>query len=466
MKVEDIVENILNSNSSFIQEYEDEVLEKEFCLKHHAIDKVLIFNKCVFDKDILFQYATFKHVIKFKKCKFKGQILFGDETIYETNSSIEKDIYFNESIFFDKICLDGLVCKGSIFIKRCNFIKKINQDSIVPQIFGVSIASVNISKSLNIEDSVFLGGLSLNACKIGIGLLLHNVKFLNENSSINFIAADLGIAFEVVGCFFKCNIINLDGVTISSHANIYPKEIFKWDKDEFVNSYNDKHAIQKRFAQNGIHLRPKFSIVNKENLDSNDNKYLTILSATGYYVLIDNETFYSVYEGVYFYITSSFDMSYSRVGLKISFNCVSFSSSFFNISNITTREISFENTDFNILGLFDSSNINCRKIVFLNSSIISSDIIDFRHSNINWIFDINKSLFNAQALNLNGINCIGGIFIRDSGLEITEKSDVNKKERDIDLSFCYFGKNIEFRNFNIVTNIISKRRIPHHRFKY
>ena len=451
MKEQDIIENILNPNSPFIQEYEMEVFESDFCLKHHTINKVLTFKNCVFEKNILLQYTTFKNAIRFERCKFKGQVLFGDETIYEANSFAEKDIYFNKSFFFDKICFDGLVCKGSVFIKGCNFIKKINQSATIPQIFGASIASVNISKSLNIEDCVFLGGLSLNASKIGIGLLLNNVKFLNEKSSINFIAADLGIAFEVVGCFFKCNMIDLDGVSVSSHANIYPKEVFQWDKDDFINSNGNKRAIREKFAQNGIHLRCRFSIVNKEKVDSNDKKILTISSPTGYYILIDNETHYSVLEGVCFNVSSFFDMSYCKVGLKIGFNYASISSPFFNISNIVTREISYENTDFDIYGLFDSNNISCRKITFLNSSIKSTDIIDFRHSNIGWIFDINKSVFRAQALNLNGINCAGGIFIRDFNIEILEKTDENKNENDIDLSFCFFGKNIEFRRFGILT---------------
>jgi hypothetical protein len=429
MNALEIKEKILDDANSLIIEIKDKIILEDFDLKHYTIDKVIVFTNCQFERDVLFQYSILKHTIKFKRCKFKGQVIWGDEYRSETVSLCEKDIYFEESIFLDKVCLDGIVCKGSLFFKKCRFLFKTFQTNSNEVFYGLSISSSQIYNSINFEHSVFQGGLNLNACRLGIGLCLNHVKFLNKNSSINFVAANLGVACEINGGYYKCNNIEIENIYVSSHLKFLPKEIFQWDKNDFLIQSIDKKTIKNKFIQHGIKLNNSFILDKNEKIDDFQNKYLTIKSNTGYYILIDCDTYFNVLEGVYFENISRLNLSYSKVGVNIGFNFVVVKS-----------------------GFIDLSNINCREIKITNSELESNDIIDFRHTNLSWILDLNNSYFRTQSLTFNGLTCQGGAFFRDIYIELLDKAECNLEYPDIDLSFCLFGKNLQFYKFKATNN--------------
>ncbi len=433
INTKEIITKILDNNSVLELEIKDKVISEDLCLKHHTIDKVIIFNNCLFEKDILFQYATFKHTIRFNKCKFKGQVIWGDESKYETVSLSEKDIYFNESIFWNKVFLDGIICKGSIYFNRCRFLLKPTQTSFGVQKFGLSLSSSNISSSLNFEHCILLGGLNLNACKLGIGLCLSHVKFLNKESSIDFIAANFGIALEILGCYFKCNIIDLDGICIGTCCHFWPKEIFQWDKNDFLKTSDNKKQIRSKFAQHGIELDKHIFIDKNERIDDNNNKYIVLQSPSCYYILIDCDTYYNVLEGIYFDNVSNLNLSYSNIGIHIGFISVIIKGSFVDLSNITCREFKCSNSTFE-----------------------SNSTIDFRHTKIGWIFDSSNSYFKAQLLTFNGLTCSGGAFFRNTQVELIDKTEENSEDSAIDFSFCNFGKNLQFNNLICINSTFIK----------
>ena len=431
MEIDKFKERIFNSSDSLIVEFDNEVFDEEFCLKHYIINKVIVFKNCYFSKNILFQYTSFMYSLTFKSCNFKGEIIFGDEDRNETLAIVEKDIHFNDCAFYNKVCFDGLICKGSLYFKKCKFLFKTTQKSSNILTYGLSISSSHINNSLNFEHSIFRGGLNLNACNIGIGLCLNHVKFVNRESSINCVASNLGIACEFNGGYYNCSVIDFDCAKISSHLNFSPKELFQIDKTELIKTTTNTKRIKRKFSHNGVLLGKNIKIDFTEKIDQNDNKYITLLSKNGYYILFDCEEYYNVFEGVYFDDISKFDISYSKIGNKIGFYNVRLKSSF-----------------------IDFSNIDCRDFKLADSLIESTDIIDFRHSKLGWIFDSSNSVLKTQSLTFNGLNCSGGIFLRNTQLELIEKAENNSGYPDIDLSFCTIGKNIHFNKFSIIGNAV------------
>jgi len=412
----------------------------DFLLKYLHVGVAIEFVDCIFDKDLHFHYASFIKTISFMYCIFNKGISWGDEDVSESLSSCEQDVRMIGCVFKGKVSFDGFQCKGNIFVKECRFLYK-NDNS---QEYGVTFCSASTRGSISFKDVIFMQGLNMNACKIGVGLELERVRFLNLNAGINLVASDSGISCQITGGYFECSNMDLSSMHVTSHLVLRQCERFRFKKT-LVDSITDYEPIREIFYRNGVRLSEN-SIFFQKREDPSGNEYYGIISRHGYYALVDMEDEYVVIEGVHIKCDGKVDWSYIKAGVGILIENTTVSCQAFDGSSFDCSLLRF-NCDTIDSKILDLSNGSCRKIEFIDTTLSIDGLIDFRHSKVDWILQYTDCKVEAQVVNYNGITVRGGLFLQHSSLRFLAKNKYFQRdigEVDLDLSFCSFGKNLQF----------------------